>query len=291
MANYEGMILTKKGRDLQAKAEAGTKLVFTRVKIGDGQGSGTYDELNDLVRPKKDLSINSIKAEGDGLCRIRTHITNIGLEQGLFVYEIGLFAQDPNVGEILYGVTTATTPDYLPPAGGTTLVNHQFDLVIIIGNAMEIHANIETDGYVSKADFDEWTRKIERLIIQSEIDGRVPESNKGTFFDKFDGEPSRLTFLNDSADLTEDVVAGTLTLPIVMTKGTFKPQTEVIIMDDQNQETLMVTAVGDGQITVEQLVHAFKKGATIARSTAVVDKENQAIKFPCWGTYSVGGVN
>lgn len=286
MANYNGMLLTKKGRDLQAKSEAGTKLVFTRVKIGDGQG-GDYDSLNNLVKPKKDLSINSIKAEGDGLCRIRTHITNIGLDVGLFVYEIGLFANDPDVGEILYGVTTATTPDYLPPAGGTTLVNHQFDIVIIVGNATEIHANIDTDGYVSKSDFDEWTRKIERLIIQSEIDGRVPESNKGIFFDAADGSPSRMSLLDDAADLTEEVVAGTLTLPITMTKGTFAIDTQVVILDDGNQEMLTITDVSESNITVASLNHAYKKGATIARSTAVIDTESNSIKFPKWGTYSV----
>lgn len=287
MANYNAMNLTKKGRDLQAKSEAGTKLVFTRMKIGDGQGED-YDALNDLIKPKKDLDIYSVKAEGNGLCRIRTHITNIGLEVGLFVYEIGLFASDPDVGEILYGVTTATTPDYLPPQGGTTLVNHQFDIVIIVGNATEIHANIDTDGYVSKADFDEWMRKIEKIIIQQEIDGRVPESNKGIFFDSLDGStPSRMTLLKDSADLTEDVVAGTLTLPITMTKGEFAVDTQVVILDDENQETLMITAVGVSDITVSALNHAYKKGATIARSTAVSDAEAKSIKFPSWGTYSV----
>ena len=290
MANYNGMILTAKGRDLQAKAEAGTRLVFTRVKVGDGQG-GDYATLNDLVKPKKDLNIYSIKAEGDGLCRIRTHITNIGLETGLFVYEIGLFANDPDVGEILYGVTTATTPDYLPPQGGTTLVNHQFDIVIIVGNATEIHANIDTDGYVSKADFEEWKNKLERALIQQEIDGRVPESNKGIFFDSLDGSTSsRMTLLKDSADLTEDVVAGTVTLPITMTKGEFAVDTQVVILDDTNQETLTITAVGESNITVSALNHAYKKGATIARSTAVVDTIAKAIKFPSWGTYSVGVV-
>lgn len=286
MANYNGMVLTKKGRDLQAKAEAGTKLVFTRVKIGDGQG-GDYDTLNDLVKPKKNLIINSVKAEGDGLCRIRTHITNIGLETGLFVYEIGLFANDPDVGEILYGVTTATTPDYLPPAGGTTLVNHQFDIIVIVGNAMEIHANIATAGYVSQADFDEWKNKMERVLVQQEIDGRVPESNKGTFFDKMDGTPSRMTFLDDRADLAEDITAGTLTLPIVMTKGAFEADTQVVIMDDMNIETLVIAAVDDSSITVVTCNHAYKKGATIARSTATVSTADKAMMFPAWGTYSV----
>lgn len=291
MANYNGMTLTKKGRDLQAKAEAGTRLVFTRVKIGDGQLSGqTYDDLNNLVKPKKDLMISSIKAEGDGQCRIRTHITNSGLQTGLFVYEIGLFAQDPDVGEILYSVTTATTPDFLPAEGGTTLVNHQFDIITIVGNALQIQASIDTDGYVSKADFEEWKNKLERALLQQEIDGRVPESNKGTFFDKLDGTPSRLTYLDDSADLTEDVTAGTLTLPIVMVKGAFVVGNEVTIMDNENTETLMITAVGDGTITVNQLVKAYKKGAVIARSTSVIDSVGKEIEFPRWGTYSVNVV-
>lgn len=102
-----------------------------------------------------------------------------------------MYANDPDIGEILYGVTTASTPDYLPPAGGTTLVNHQFDIIVIVGDAMEIHANIATDSYVSKADFDEWVRKLEREIIQGEINGRVPESNKGIFFDAVDGIPRK----------------------------------------------------------------------------------------------------
>lgn len=289
MANYSGLVLTQKGRDLQAKAEAGTKLVFTRVKIGDGQLSGqTYDELNNLVQPKKNLIINSVKAEGNGLCRIRTHITNSGLEVGLFVHELGLFAQDPDVGEILYGITTATTPDYLPPEGGTTLVNHQFDINTIVGNAAEIHANIETAGYVSQADFNEHLLNFERVIAQLSIDGRAPETNKGTFFDTFDGSaPTRMKYLNATAELTANVTAGTLTLPISMLEGTFAADTYVTITDDENQSTLLITGLGENTITVQALNQAYKKGAAIARSTSVLDTTGQALGFPSWGTYSI----
>lgn len=282
------MTLTKKGRDLQTKAEAGTRLVFTRVKIGDGQiGGQSYDDLNNLVAPKKDLMINSIKAEG-GQCRIRTHITNSGLQTGLFVYEIGLFAQDPDVGEILYSVTTATTPDFLPAEGGTTLVNHQFDIVTIVGNALEIQASIETDGYVSRADYNELLLRFERVLVQLDIDGRVPESNKGTFHDTLDGmAPTRMSYLDDSADLSADVTAGTLTLPVVMTKGAFAVGNQVTIMDDENQESPRITAIGSGTITVNQLVHAYKKGAVITRSTAVIDSVGKELDFPKWGTYYV----
>lgn len=155
MAQYTGMILTKKGRDLQAKAEAGATLSLTKVKIGDGQlGQGqSLEDLNDLINPLKTLAISSIQAENGGLCRIRTNITNLGITQGFYVREVGLFATDPDVGEILYAITTATSADYLPPEGGVTVVNNQFDIIVVVGNASTIKATISTSGFVNRDDY------------------------------------------------------------------------------------------------------------------------------------------
>ncbi|MGF9822612.1 phage tail protein [Brevibacillus agri] len=152
MAQYTGMILTKKGRDLQAKAEAGATLTFTKAKIGDGQlGQGqSLENLNDLISPQKTLTISSVQAESGGLCRIRTNITNQGITQGFYVREIGLFAQDPDLGEILYAISTASAADYLPPEGGATIVNNQFDIIVIVGNASSISATITPTGLVNQ---------------------------------------------------------------------------------------------------------------------------------------------
>lgn len=152
MAQYTGMILTKKGRDLQAKAEAGATLTFTKAKIGDGQlGQGqSLENLNDLISPQKTLTISSVQAESGGLCRIRTNITNQGITQGFYVREIGLFAQDPDLGEILYAISTASAADYLPPEGGATIVNNQFDIIVIVGNASSSSATITPTGLVNQ---------------------------------------------------------------------------------------------------------------------------------------------
>ncbi|MDT3416183.1 hypothetical protein QO009_002051 [Brevibacillus aydinogluensis] len=154
MAQFTGMILTKKGRDLQAKAEAGVTLTFTKVKIGDGQlaQGQSLEDLNDLVSPQKILTIGSVQAEGNGLCRIRANITNQGITQGFYVREIGLFAQDPQLGEILYAIATASAADYLPPEGGATVVNNQFDIIVIVGNATQISATISPSGIISQDD-------------------------------------------------------------------------------------------------------------------------------------------
>lgn len=154
MAQFTGIILTNKGRNLQAKAEAGAALAFTKMKLGDGQiaQGQSLETLNDLVHPLKILPISSVQAEDNGLCRIRSNITNAGVEAGFFIREIGLFATDPDLGEILYAITTATAPDYLPPEGGATVVNNQFDVLIAVGNASNITATIAPGGLVSVDD-------------------------------------------------------------------------------------------------------------------------------------------
>ena len=54
MANWTGGRLTKAGRDLQIKVEAGQcKLELTKIKLGDGtEDISTIDTLTDLVEPK-----------------------------------------------------------------------------------------------------------------------------------------------------------------------------------------------------------------------------------------------
>ena len=120
MPNWNGLIITKKGRDLQAKVEAGkTALNLTKIKIGAGTvpSNKQLEDLTDLVAPKQNVGIALKEVLADGQCRISATITNNGVNQGFYVKELGVFAQDPNVGEILYAVTNDSAPDYLPAQG------------------------------------------------------------------------------------------------------------------------------------------------------------------------------
>ncbi len=115
MANFRGMILTTRGRNLLAKALSGTQLTFTKIKLGAGNiGNNNPENLTDLIDPKLTLPIQSIELTGDVTARLRFVLTNEGLQEGFFLSEIGVFAQDPQLGEILYSYTYATNPDFIP---------------------------------------------------------------------------------------------------------------------------------------------------------------------------------
>lgn len=184
MADYKGVLLTQKGRALLAKAQTGAILRFTRAKIGDGVGEA-LESLNDLVSPKLSLEITHLQAESNGTCHVRTNITNEGLTEGFFVKEFGLFAMDPDLNEeILYAVTTASNPDYIPPDGSATVVNNQVDINILVGNAANVHANINPNGNVNQSDFNDHINKTDDIahpeVIRTLDSEQVPTGNQGT---------------------------------------------------------------------------------------------------------------
>lgn len=156
MPNWGGLILTKKGRNLQAKVETGIILYLTKMKLGSGvlPGGKTLEDLADLVEPRQVLGIAEKIAQDDGLCKISSTISNSGLEQGYYVRELGVFANDPDEGEILYAVTTDSAPDYLPADGGAMAISQEFAVYIAISNAESVYAVIDnkamaTIGYVA----------------------------------------------------------------------------------------------------------------------------------------------
>lgn len=153
MPNWNGTLLTAKGRALQAKVEAGATMTITKLKIGDGIMSGgqTVDALTDLLAPKKNLGISALTPLESGVCKITSVVTNSGLTAGFYVRELGVFAQDPDLGEILYAYTADGSPDYLPAEGGTVAVAEELVVQLAFSNAANIKATISLDGLVTTA--------------------------------------------------------------------------------------------------------------------------------------------
>ena len=156
MPNWSGLILTQQGRQLQAKVEAGTKLAITKLKLGSGvlpEGK-QMEELRDLVTPKQNVGIATIEAQNDGTCKLSATISNTGLAAGYYVRELGVFATDPDKGEILYLVANDSAPDYLPAEGGATVVSQEFAVYVSASNTDNVVAQIDagalaTMGYVN----------------------------------------------------------------------------------------------------------------------------------------------
>lgn len=181
MAQFSNLTLTNKGLALQAKAQTGTQLVFTRVGFGDGQLASGDNILNltDLKNQKITSNIASNEIIGDGTTRIRAVLTNTGLSAGFYLREVGVFATDPDEGEILYAYSNAGNyPDFLPAGTGNTIVETTVSLITIIGNASNVTATIPSGIYITTQDFQERNAEVDSQLASITQQTSDLEDNK-----------------------------------------------------------------------------------------------------------------
>ncbi|MCW6085504.1 MULTISPECIES: hypothetical protein [Clostridium] len=150
MALFKNMAITNKGMALYAKAQAGHEIRFSKMQVGSGQiGTQNPTILLGLLDPKLDVPITSIIANSElKSATIMGKITNKDVKEALYICELGLFAQDPDEGEILYGyVSAGQYGDYYAPESQGPY-NWQYEVNAAIGNAANVTAEI------SKLDWD-----------------------------------------------------------------------------------------------------------------------------------------
>ncbi|SMF88130.1 Phage-related tail fibre protein [Paenibacillus uliginis N3/975] len=146
MGAFGGFIQTNKGRNLQAKAEAGALLKFTRMGVGDGQlGGQSITTLNRLISEKKSLPITRLKTLMTAQAIVGAVLSNQDVTTGFYFREMGIFAQDPDEGEILYAYgNSGSGAEYIPPAGAADIIEKTIDMIVTFGQAQNVSAVINS---------------------------------------------------------------------------------------------------------------------------------------------------
>ncbi len=161
MANWTGGRLTKAGNDLQIKVEAGLcKLELTKIKLGDGtEGVDAIETMTDLVGPKAVFGISSVVAK-DGMCTVTGVISSSSVTAAFYAREWGLFAKDPDRGEILYMISLDPNPESIPPKTAALKQAATYAMNIVVSNAANIEARIDPAGLVTIAILQEYLRRV-----------------------------------------------------------------------------------------------------------------------------------
>ena len=144
---WNGLQITRRGQDLNAKILLGqTELTITRVVVGDGVATGSVVNLTDLVHETLPMPITSSKRLPDGTALFSTLLSNEELAVGFFFREIGVFATDPDLGDILYSYDYyGTDPQWIPASGGATLIKAKYNLGMKISSAMDVVIKLDED--------------------------------------------------------------------------------------------------------------------------------------------------
>lgn len=149
MAEWSNATMTDVGADLQAKVNAGkTKLTFTKIKVGSGINATNPLALTDVISSKWETTNFVVKQEGK-IVSVDTFITNTGIHEAFRMSEIGLFAQDPDKGEILYAYLTDPEPDRMPAEGGSVVVSQELTIGMVFSNTGNVSLTVNMGALVT----------------------------------------------------------------------------------------------------------------------------------------------
>jgi len=153
VSNWSSYQFTRKGEQLRAKVEAGKcKLTLTKIKIGNGSVTlGDIKDMNDLKSPQLVLGISScaVSAEDDRVCEVVGIASSSNVENAFSVTEMGLYANDPDVGEILYLVEIDTSPDDMPNKNAQSPVTLTYQIELVTSNTANVTVMASPAGLVT----------------------------------------------------------------------------------------------------------------------------------------------
>lgn len=178
MAAFPKMTLTNVGQALQTKVLAGAKLTFTRIALGDGQLNGQpISPLTNMIHQTASVPVDSVRVVSSNTCQASGFFSNADIAAGFKWRETGLFAQDPDVGEILYGYTNAgDAGDWIPTVQDTRIEKYIY-CSVAVANATTVNITIpSSDSFIPLSQ-----KGQPNGVATLDENGKLTESQKPTY--------------------------------------------------------------------------------------------------------------
>lgn len=162
-----GTVLTNKGLALITKLMAAqATLSFSRVAVGTGRVPSGYDAQNmtGLNEYKMDATIEScgVSTEQSDVAYIVTQISSVGVSTGFAITEAGVFATDPDDGEILYAyLDLAQDPQYIYASTDAISKLAEITFNVLVGSVTSVTAIVSPGALVKKSEFDNLKTRVE----------------------------------------------------------------------------------------------------------------------------------
>lgn len=149
MGDFKSAVITQKGQNLLAKVISGnTVFNFTKIATTDNDNSAEdLASLTEIGTIRQHTPISAIVKQNNSNVKISAAFYNRTLTQGYYVKTIGLYATDPDEGEILYSVSVAdesmATADWMPPFNGIGVSSLEVNLVTAVSNASSVSVDVD----------------------------------------------------------------------------------------------------------------------------------------------------
>lgn len=145
MADFTNNTVTRAGRDVLAHALATTSPIeFLRVEIGDGEAPEQPEEAAALTNKLTDLAISKLSKPEEGVTTIRAAFKANTVMESFYLREIGIIVKGIDGGEVLFAYfNSGDKADFIPPVGGSSIIEEVLILSIVTGKAEIIFQNFD----------------------------------------------------------------------------------------------------------------------------------------------------
>lgn len=166
MASFNPTVITDKGLALCAKIVAGTtKMSFTKICTSSTNypSDTNLSALTALTSIEQTTLVSNVSVINNTSVKVEGALSNASLSTGYYIYTIGLYAQDPDLGEILYSVTTAVQADWMPPNNGLSASSILIQLVTVTSNASNVQVSVDPNATATITDITNLQGQIDDL--------------------------------------------------------------------------------------------------------------------------------
>ena len=155
MAQYSKLVITNDGQALMAKMIAGsgnidfTKMCSSSTQYQENQLQG-LTALNDI---KQTTLVSKVSRTNNVAIKVEAAFSNADIKTGYYMRTLGLYAVDPDKGEILYAACVETTNNcYMPPYNGVTVSAAYIQAYTTVGNAESVSLEVNPGAYATIGD-------------------------------------------------------------------------------------------------------------------------------------------
>ena len=191
---------TENGLALAAKLSAGTALTITKIVAGSAQTSAAS---NKLEAEQQALAVNTPSTNGNTAV-IAATLTAASSAEDYALTEVGVYAQDPDEGEILYKIYRLSAPVEVTAGSRTVL---RFYLEETVSENADITVSCSPAGLLTETDFNPVRERVELAGSVSQNTYNVAAAELQAFLD------AQPRFLMENMILN---ITGTLTEPLTI---------------------------------------------------------------------------
>ena len=166
MAEYSKLVITNDGQALMAKMIAGSgNIDFTKICSSSTQyQENQLQSLTALSNIKQTTLVSKVSRTNNVAIKVEAAFSNVDITTGYYMRTLGLYAVDPDKGEILYAVCIETSNNcYMPPYNGVTVSAAYIQLYTTVGNADSVSLEVNPGAYATIGDIQELEAEIADL--------------------------------------------------------------------------------------------------------------------------------